>query len=56
MTTREEIESTLLGMEQKLAIMEWDVQRGQINPAKRVKYDQLKTECHKLKQELQNAQ
>ena len=56
MADREEIETRLLDMEQKLAILEWDVKRGQINPAKRVKYEQLKVECGKLKQELQNAQ
>ncbi len=53
---REQIENKIASMRQKLAIMEWDVKRDQINPAKRVKYEQLKQECVKLEQELKQAQ
>lgn len=51
MSQLEDIESRLAKMKQKLAVMEWDVQRNQINPAKRVKYDKLREECRHLEEE-----
>lgn len=55
MENKEDLEGELSGMRQKLAVMEWDVQRDQINPAKRVKYMKLKEECEKLEEELKKA-
>jgi hypothetical protein len=48
----EDQRAKLEGMRQKLAIMKWDVERDQINPAQRVKYNKLKEEFEKLKTEL----
>ena len=48
-----EMEQKLVQMKQKLAVMEWDVQHDQINPAKKVKYNKLKEECMKLEEQLQ---
>lgn len=56
MVNREEIENKMMGMKQKLAIMEWDAKHDQINPAKRVKYERLCEEFKKLEEELKNAQ
>ena len=52
----EEMESKLEELKQKLAVMEWDVRRDQINPAKRTKYEKLKEECMKLEQEIKGTQ
>ncbi len=48
MIQSEEMEMRLLEMRQKLQVMEWDAQRNQINPAKRVKLDTLRKEFDKL--------
>jgi DNA-binding transcriptional regulator GbsR (MarR family) len=52
MTAREEIEGKLEAMRQKLAIMEWDLGRDQLNPAMKMKYQKLKDECRHLEQEI----
>ena len=52
---RDQIESKLEGMKQKLAIMQWDLGRDQLNPAMRMKLDKLKDECAKLEQELKTT-
>jgi hypothetical protein len=51
MTTVEELKE----MEQKLAIMEWDIQRDQINPAQRARYQKLKETYERMKVELKPA-
>ena len=51
MADNDALENKILVMKQKLAVMEWDVQRNQINPAKRAKYEKLKEECRKLEEE-----
>jgi hypothetical protein len=56
MEQRDQMESKLEGMRQKLAIMEWDKGRDQLNPAIRMKLDKLKEECAKLEQELKQIQ
>ena len=56
MEKMEEMESKLEELKQKLAVMEWDVRRDQINPAKRTKYEKLKEECMKLEQEIKGTQ
>lgn len=48
----EENEKKLEAMKRKLAIMEWDLKRDQINPAQRMKYENLKKECVKLEEDL----
>jgi hypothetical protein len=52
----EDVDGRILEMRQKLQVMEWDVQRNQINPAKRVKYEALKKEIDELQQEMNKAQ
>ncbi len=49
------LENKIVEMKQKLAVMEWDVQRNQINPAKRAKYEKLKEECKKLEEEFKST-
>jgi len=56
MINHEEMQGQLEEMKRKLAIMEWDVQRDQINPAKRVKYNKLKEDYVKLQEEFKRAQ
>ncbi len=48
----EETQSRLEVMRQKLAIMQWDVDHDQMNPAKKHKFDKLKEDCAKLEEEL----
>lgn len=52
----EEIQTRLEQMRQRLAIMQWDVDHDQMNPAKKHKYDKLKEECTKLEGELKNTE
>ena len=52
MEDHDQMESKLESMKQKLAIMQWDQGRDQLNPAMRMKLDKLKEECTKLEQEL----
>lgn len=48
MIPTEDRELRLLEMRQRLQVMEWDAQRNQINPAKRVKLETLRKEFDRL--------
>jgi hypothetical protein len=48
----EESQTKLEDMSQRLAVMQWDVDHDQMNPAKMHKYQKLKQECTKLEEEL----
>lgn len=50
--TLEETQNRLEEMKQRLAIMQWDVDHDQMNPAKKHKYNKLKEECAKFEEEL----
>ena len=47
-----EVQNRLEEMRQRLAIMQWDVDHDQMNPAKKHKYNKLKEDCAKLEEEL----
>ena len=52
MAENDDKKDTLAEMKRKMAVLEWDLNRNQINPAMRAKYQQLKEEATKLEQEI----
>ncbi|HLC20330.1 MAG TPA: hypothetical protein VJK72_05390 [Candidatus Nanoarchaeia archaeon] len=48
----EQAESLLEGLRQKLAVMRWDQEHDQLNPAMKTKLQRLQEECDRLEREL----
>ena len=48
----EQAESLLEGLRQKLAVMRWDQEHDQLNPAMKSKLQKLQEECERLEREL----
>jgi len=46
----------MMEIRDQLMTMKWDVEHGQINPAKKVKYDQLKKEYEELVEKINKAE
>ena len=48
----EQLELKLEGLKQKLAVMKWDQEHDQLNPAMKAKLQKLQEECERLEREL----
>ena len=54
-STHEQMQLKLEGLRQKLAVMKWDQEHDQLNPAMRAKLQKIKEECERLERELSSA-
>jgi len=48
----EQLQLKLEGLRQKLAVMRWDQEHDQLNPAMKSKLQKLQEECERLEREL----